>query len=155
MRTGQHVVICSYECGTRLITVLQSQVIVLDVKVDVRKNELSSRQIRAQHAEHRRLTHLLADLLPNDPRHLVAVQLDDWVLHSNLAVAYNTPSTSQTTSTQNHPYPTTSSSRRKHRCALRSSAPATAPIFPWSAWMIAGTALCVESGTTGASSPSR
>ena len=32
-------------------------------------------------------THLLANLLPNDPRHLIAIQLDDRILDDNLATA--------------------------------------------------------------------
>jgi hypothetical protein len=28
-------------------------------------------------------SHLLPNLLPNDPRHLVTIQFDDWAFHDN------------------------------------------------------------------------
>lgn len=47
---------------THLVTVLHAEVVVLEVDVDVRKDEL------------------LTDLLPDDAGHLVTVHLDDGVL---------------------------------------------------------------------------
>lgn len=32
-------------------------------------------------------SYLLSDLLPDDPRHLVSIELDDWVLDGNLLKA--------------------------------------------------------------------
>lgn len=53
--------------GTYSITVLNRQIIVLDVKLQVRENEL------------------FLDELPNDASHFIAVQVNDRVLHNNLA----------------------------------------------------------------------
>src|SRR6185312_10553786 len=50
----------------RRVAVLDAEVVVLEVHVEVREDQL------------------LADALPDDPRHLVAVHLDDGVLHLDL-----------------------------------------------------------------------
>jgi len=84
---------------TDRIAMLETQIVVLDVKLHVREDELSrthkdcdGRGCANQsvsfthHIEQKRATatHLFSDLPPYNPRHLVAVQFDDWMLHDDL-----------------------------------------------------------------------
>jgi hypothetical protein len=75
------------------ITVLETEVEILDIELQVRKNELSRRKRVAQGARissgsrkrgPSRVQYFLSDLLPYNARHLIAIELDDGILHHDL-----------------------------------------------------------------------
>lgn len=70
---------------TYSISVLEPEVKVLDVQLKIGQDKLNSGQSLEAFGQSKQATsHLFPDLLPDDPRHLVAIQLYHRVFHSNL-----------------------------------------------------------------------
>ena len=72
---------------TYCIAVLETEVKVLDVKLEIGKDELSQNSKKRQtvQKDDRQLkTHLFSDLLPDDARHLIAIEFNDWILYHDL-----------------------------------------------------------------------
>ena len=67
---------------------LETEIKVFDVKLQIGEDELpqfkDTSNARFKEDERRRRTHLFSDLLPDDARHLIAIEFDDWVLHHDL-----------------------------------------------------------------------
>ena len=66
---------------------LETEIKILDVKLQIGEDELAdndtsnfSRTVRYQ----KKNTHLFSDLLPDDARHLIAIEFDNWVVHHDL-----------------------------------------------------------------------
>lgn len=63
-----------------LVTVLNAQIVVLDVNVQVGKDELNIKKYWQKYFN----AYLVLDFLPNNPGHLIAIQIHDGVFHHNL-----------------------------------------------------------------------
>ena len=72
-----------WKLATDLITILEAKVVVLDVELKVGEDQLGE-SVNMLLSKAGTTTDLFPDLLPDDTSHLIAVELDNGVLDSNL-----------------------------------------------------------------------
>jgi hypothetical protein len=70
--------------ATYCIAVLETKVKILDVELQIRKNELGARRVSTASRKGRAAQYFFSDLLPYNARHLVAIEFDDRILHYDL-----------------------------------------------------------------------
>jgi hypothetical protein len=71
------------------VTVFDAQIVVLEVNVEERQNQLDSNARQISHSESQYwgwTQNLVLDPLPDYPGHLISIKLHDWILHVDLLV---------------------------------------------------------------------